>query len=396
MNSEDGSSNGPCPCRFLVILFNTLEYDGRAQRMIEVLSGFGQITLVDIRTSGNIPRAVIDGIDRVVVQLPSSAGKIARHLRLCWTALNLCRRIKPDVVVAEDFFTTMPSWLLAKLSSASLIYDAHELIIPEPGKRLSLRDRLWYFFERWVVPRADLVVAANQERARLMAEHYHLSYTPEFIRNIPSQPPNNSGENQLFTTYPALMKHSTDERLILYQGHMALSRGIGRFVESIAHLPARFKLVLAGEGPDREEIGVLANRFGLSERIIQLGHIPNRDLPFITQACDIGIVVYPFSGLNNIYCSPNKVFEYAQAGLPMIATNQPPLKAMVELYQLGLCLGPGHSPVAIADAITAITSRTRASYQEALKRFLDDHRWENEAERLRSSIKRLLLRRNVQ
>lgn len=396
MNSEDGSSNGPCPCRFLVILFNTLEYDGRAQRMIEVLSGFGQITLVDIRTSGDIPRAVVDGIDRVVVQLPSAAGKIERHLRLYWTALNLCRRIKPDVVVAEDSFTTMPSWLLAKLSSASLIYDAHELIIPESGKRLSLRDRLWYFFERWVVPRADLVVTANQERARLMAEHYHLSYMPEFMRNIPSQPPNNSGEKRLFTAYPALMKHSVDERLILYQGYMALSRGIGRFVESIAHLPARFRLVLAGGGPDREEIGVLANRLGLSERVIQLGRIPNRDLPFITQACDIGIVAYPFSGLNNIYCSPNKVFEYAQAGLPMIATNQPPLKAMVERYQLGRCLGPDLSPVEIADAITAITSRTRASYQTALKRFLDDHCWENEAERLRSSIKRLLLRRNSQ
>lgn len=385
-----------CTHRFLVILFGTLEYDGRVQRMIEIFSGFGEVTLVDIRPSSKAALDGMEGIDRIGIELPTGTGKVTRHLRLWLTALRVCCRIRPDVVVAEDFFTTMPSWLLAKLSSASLIYDAHELIIPEPGKRLSLRDRLWYFFERWVVPRADLVVAANQERARLMAEHYHLSYTPEFMRNIPSQPPNNSGENRLFTTYPALMKHSADERLIIYQGHMALSRGIGRFVESIAHLPARFKLVLAGGGPDREEIGVLANRFGLSGRIIQLGRIPNRDLPFITQACDIGIVAYPFSGLNNIYCSPNKVFEYAHAGLPMIATNQPPLKAMVERYQLGRCLGPDLSPVAIADAITAITSRTRASYQTALNRFMDDHRWENEAERLRSSIKHLLLRRNVQ
>jgi len=396
MNSEDGYSHGPGPCRFLVILFGTLEYDGRVQRMIEILSELGQVTLVDIRPSGNADGAEMEGIDRIAVVLPTGTGKLTRHLRLWLTTLRVCRRIRPDVVVAEDFFTTMPSWLLAKLSSASLIYDAHELIIPESGKRLSLRDRLWYFFEHWVVPRADLVIAANEERARLMAEHYHLSYTPEFMRNIPSQQHNNSGENRLFTTYPALMKRNADKQFILYQGHMSLSRGIGRFVESIAHLPARFRLVLAGGGPDREDIGVLANRLGLSGRVIQLGLIPNRDLPFVTQACDIGIVAYPFSGLNNIYCSPNKVFEYAQAGLPMIATNQPPLKAMVERYQLGRCVGPDLSPVEIAAAITAITSRTRASYQTALKRFLDDHRWENEAERLRSSIKHLLLRRSVQ
>ena len=34
--------------RFLVVLYSTIEYDGRAQRMIDVLSTLGEVLLVDI------------------------------------------------------------------------------------------------------------------------------------------------------------------------------------------------------------------------------------------------------------------------------------------------------------------------------------------------------------
>jgi len=391
MNPDDSFISSPrCP-HFLVVLFGTLEYDGRVRRMIEILSGLGNVTVVDVYRPGDIARSVADGVDRVGAEMRADVKKVAGHLRLWRVALKACCRVKPDVVVAEDYFTAVPGWLAAKLSRSRFIYDAHELIIPESGKRMSLRDRLWYLLERWVVPRAQLVIAANEERARLMAEHYHLSRVPEFMLNIPSQPQRDSGEKESFAFGRAMMFRNLEERIILYQGRMALNRGIERFLEAVSHLPLEFRLVLAGGGPDLKKIGALVGELGLLERTLLLGRVPNSQLPPITRACDIGIVAYPFSGLNNIYCSPNKIFEYAQAGLPIVATNQPPLKGIIERYKIGCCVGPDDSPATIARAMENVGNRRKENYGPALKKFLDDHRWEDEAERVRSSIRRLFL-----
>ena len=386
MSRDDPLINRPGRPHFLVVLFGVLEYDGRVLRMVEVLSGLGDVTLVDVSRPGDTPGPVTDGIDRVHVQLPAGVTKMAGHLRFWWAALKACRRVKPNVVVAEDYFTAMPGWLSARLSRSHLIYDAHELIVPQAKERMVLRDRIWYLFERWVVPRAELVIAASPQRAAEMSTHYHLTRAPEFMRNIPSQRYDAMDEGLLLATYPCLMHRDADERIILYQGHMALSRGIGRFLEAMAHLPTRFRLVLAGGGPDQERIAALVRQLRLSDRVIQLGRIPNRQLFAITRACDMGIVAYPIVGLNNIYCAPNKVFEYAQAGLPVITTDQPPLKSMVERYQIGQCVGPEDPPGMIAKIIDEIAGRTKESYEVALAAFLDDHRWDNEAQRVRASI----------
>ena len=63
---------------FLLILFGSLEYDGRVRRMVEVLSGLGNITLVDVALEGTHSSVrSIDRIKRVSILLPPGASTLS-------------------------------------------------------------------------------------------------------------------------------------------------------------------------------------------------------------------------------------------------------------------------------------------------------------------------------
>ncbi len=144
-----------------------------------------------------------------------------------------------------------------------------------------------------------------------------------------------------------------------------------------------------GDGPDLLHLQDLAAEVTRQGRFAVLGRVPNHLLPAITAQADVGIVTYPYEGLNNIYCSPNKIFEYAQAGLPVVATEQPPLKEMVESYGIGELLGRDDGPMEIADTLRNVVEH-KERYCERLHDFLLVHTWQNESARVRRRIEQVL------
>jgi hypothetical protein len=92
-------------------------------------------------------------------------------------------------------------------------------------------------------------------------------------------------------------------------------------------------------------------------------------------------------GLNNILCAPNKVFEYAQAGLPMVATCQPTIRRLFDQHRIGCLVGCDIEVTAqrVAAAILEL-SRNLALYENGLNGFLREHTWQNEATRLVRSM----------
>lgn len=390
MKQELGSSENEDNQRVLVILFGTLEFDGRVKRMVELLQGVGTVTLVDLVADTKVVTGSVKGVRRISINVSEhSHFKFANHLRLWIVSVKQALRLKPRVVVAEDYFTCFPAWVSAKLTRSKLIYDAHELIIPEPGLKMGLRNLFWYILERWVVKRCDLVVAANRERARLMAEHYDLKSSPEFMRNIPPRKNIRFSPEQTLRAYPELARKGPDDCIVLYQGDVNLARGLGRFIEALEYLPHHFRLIVAGGGHDLDRVRSMAERFTREGRFVSLGRVENEKLPSITILADVGIVCYPFHGLNNINCAPNKLFEYAQAGLPVVATDQPPLKSAIEAYGIGAVVQENSSAEQIAKVLCEVFNK-RLDYRKRLEFFLNTNRWDNEAARVQRAIKNIL------
>jgi len=362
--------------KILSAVYNPIAYDGRVQRACEALSEIADLELV-------CPQGPqVPGLPFKVttVCLPHGLGRqIRQHIRFMQAFVRRARQTRPDVIHAHDYFLAAPGVVAAAASGAALVYDAHELIIHGERKRFGSRASLWYRLERWAIAYADLVIAANDDRSRLMCEHYGLRTQPLVVRNIPPVPKENPQRGT------SILKRSAGESLCVYQGHISLKRGLARLLTAMPFIPKNIRLIIVGGGPDEELVRQEVSRLGLEGRVTIFGRVSRDELHEILQDCDIGLLMYPYEGLNNIYCAPNKIFEYAQAGLPIVATDQPPIAEMLRTYQIGETFGRYDDPAKLAARVSSAIEH-RHLYRKDLGRFLADNTWSDQADSLQRAV----------
>lgn len=365
----------------IVLLFGDIFYDGRVKRIIDIAQEIGDVTLVDVSwdSSTNEKSYAPNRLRHIRIPLKKNWGVLRQHLFFWYSAIRYALKAQPSLILAEDFFTTFPGWLVSIFTKKPLVYDAHELIIPTPGSRMSPRDYFWYFLERFVVPRASAIFSASKERSELMMAHYKLPHEPSYMLNIPT--PVTVSELDIIKVkqvHPELIKTREDERIILYQGSLTAARGIGRFLEALEYLPDNIRFIMVGGGPDRQTLEEKVQEHVKSGRVKFVGLVPQEDLAAIAECADIGIICYPSTGLNNIYCSSTKLFEYAYAGIPVLSTDNPPLRDAIGRYGNGLLVSKNSKADEIARQITELLT-SYSLYATGHRSFLKEnpHRTEH-------------------
>jgi len=373
--------------RVVMIVYNEIDYDGRVQRSAVALSHNYDLTVVSIDSCRNYYN---ENFTTKAIRLPCIKNfKWIRHFLFWLKATPIIIHLKPHICYSHDFFVAFPGLIWSYLTRSKYVYDAHELIIPEKGKKQSKKETFFYLLEKISVNFSNLVIAANKERSNLMKEHYALKKAPLIIRNIPHAP-EQCNEN-IFHEYTFLKNKDQDEIWLVYQGDINLERGIKPFMMAMQHTDRRFKLLFIGGGPDLNYIKRFVIDKQLNEKILILGKIPRDHLHLILTSCDIGIVTYPFQGLNNIYCASNKIFEYAQAGLSVLATCQPPLRSIIEKYKLGILLGCNNQSILTESIIDALLKLSKQKcFQKEIHTFLFDNQWKTEAKKLLNNIRTML------
>jgi len=366
--------------QIVMIVYNEIDYDGRVQRAAIALSKLFNITVISIDSGRNYHH---HAFSTKTIKLPDIKSFKWIRLFLFWLKVTpSIIRLKPHLCYAHDYFVSLPGLIWSYLTQSKYIYDAHELIIPEKGKKQSKRELFFYLLEKRTLKYTNLIIAANEERSCLMKEHYTLKYAPLVIRNIPLKP--EQSFEKIINKYQHLKRKKLEEIWIAYQGDMNYERGIKKFLTAMQHVDQRFRLILIGGGPDIHLIKTYVIENQLHNKVEILGKIPRDHLHSVLSTCDIGIVTYPFNDLNNIYCASNKIFEYAQAGLSVLATCQPPLRSIIEKYKFGVLLGCNKekkiSIQSILDALQKLSNKN--NFEKNIQQFLYDHQWNYEARKL--------------
>ncbi|HRS40282.1 MAG TPA: glycosyltransferase, partial [Bacteroidia bacterium] len=96
-----------------------------------------------------------------------------------------------------------------------------------------------------------------------------------------------------------------------------------------------FLLVFVGGGDVYEQLRLEVSSKGLSDRVIFLPRQRPETLRAITRLADVGLSLDKDTNLNYRYSLPNKLFDYIQAGIPVIATSIPEVQRIVEQYRVG-------------------------------------------------------------
>jgi glycosyltransferase involved in cell wall biosynthesis len=95
---------------------------------------------------------------------------------------------------------------------------------------------------------------------------------------------------------------------------LVLSRGVEDVIEALIHLPENVKLLIAGDGEDREKLEHIASGLEVSDRVIFAGHVDHAQLPTYLRISDIFVRPSLIEGLGNSF------LEAMAAGIPIIGT----------------------------------------------------------------------------
>lgn len=184
-----------------------------------------------------------------------------------------------------------------------------------------------------IIKDAVAVISCEDTRAAIMKSWWKLPSKPFVMPNKPYFHPESVKLPGSTEITRKLINQLADKRIVIYQGIISADRDLSTLAQALCNLGENVYLVLMGE-----EINSRAEKIkGIYENTIYLGYVPPPLHLEITSWAQVGIVIYDDSCLNNLFCAPNKIYEYSGFGLPMLCSDVPGLKQTVERYGAGIC-----------------------------------------------------------
>lgn len=260
--------------------------------------------------------------------------------------LHLLLHRRVDLVVAIDLDTLAACLVASRLRGERLMFDSHELFpeVPEIAGKPFVK-RVWQSVQDFCVPRmrpSDVRVTVCQSIADVFARRYGAAF--HVVRNVP-----------LAGRAIAPVELSPDGSrpfTLLYQGAVNVGRGVEEVIAALSRLSG-CRFVVVGDGDVMPEARRLAAELGVESRVEFVGRVPfDRLAPYMAQA-DLGIVMMKNLSLNQYYALPNRVFDFIQAGLPIVANRLPEMARIVEGEDVGMLIDD-ISPEAVAEAVEAV------------------------------------------
>lgn len=237
-----------------------------------------------------------------------------------------------DFLWANDLDTLPANWLVSLIQRKPLIYDSHEYFteVPEIQHKPFVK-RIWRFFENTCIHRAGMVITVSPSIADLLKETYQLDEVLT-VRNVPT------AASVLPKASKAELGFNENRFLLLLQGSgINMNRGGEELVESMRYIE-NADLVIIGGGDALPDLQRISEKFKLDHKIRFLPKMPYEEMMRYTSVADLGFSLDKSGNLNYLFSLPNKIFDYAMAGLPMVTSNLPEVAAFVSENEIGVVL----------------------------------------------------------
>lgn len=282
----------------------------------------------------------------------------------------------------------IPIGLKLKKLGKKVIFDSHEDVPKQLlGKpylnRLMLRVISFSYsqFERFACSRLDAVIAATpyirDKFLKINPQTVDVNNFP-ILGELASSP--DIGEER-FT--------------VCYVGSIGSIRGIREMVQAMEYVRSDIRLDLAGSFAV-PELGNEVRQYKGWQRVNELGHIDRIGVREVMSRSLMGLVtLHPV--INYIDALPVKMFEYMSSGIPVIASNFPLWREIVEGNDCGLCVDP-LSPRDIAMAIDTLAENPKRVREMGLNGQRAVHayyNWTVEEKKLLQLYEKLINNRSV-
>jgi len=285
-----------------------------------------------------------------------------------------------DLFLGHDMHGFLPARIMASRYRRPLVYQAHELVIK--SDRLAIGGRAVFAFQKQFAKTADLVITPDHDRASIMKDELRLSTLPLVAANAPLLRPN-ADSGRLLQAIAEQNRHI--DPIILRQGNIGPGHAVEATIRSMPHWigPLSGLVLLGPLQPDyAQHLQGCAEEMGVHDRLVFLPPVPYHQVMQFTVDAHIGHALYEAVDDNNRLSgtASNKLLEYMAAGLPLLASNRPGLRALIERYDCGLTADES-DPASIAAAVNTLlgdSQRARQMGVNAARAFDQEFRYDRQ------------------
>ncbi len=283
---------------------------------------------------------------------------------------------KTDYLLANDLDVLLPNFLLSKWRRKKIFYDTHEYFTGVPELReFPVKKKIWKKIEDWIFPKLPVVYTVNDSLKKTYEKEYGNQLT--VIRNVPVTA----------SIEPKTMPQNWEGKFILLMQGAGINHGRGgmELLEAMRYLDHRFLLVFIGSGTLWQSIEQQRIVWKLEDRVQMIGKVPPTQLKQYTALAQLGFSLDSFEDVNYLFNLPNKIFDYIQADVPVIATAIPEVKNIIKQFDCGICLET-LEPKIIAETVQQLFcdkeqyQRLKTNCGTAARELC----WENESEKLKA------------
>ena len=359
--------------KVIVSVFNNLYTDQRVEKVCKSLTGNGfKINLIGNNWGGLPKMDRTYPFSRIVLK-----SKILRYgyIEFQWKLYKelLKKADKNSILLSNDLDSLLPNYLVSKKLGIPLVFDSHEIFTEMPSVQGRCTQKVWRRLERSIVPKLRYMMTASESYADWFAKTYAIE-RPVTVQNFPvtSENPQNYSE-------------INSPKIILYQGVINPSRGLDKVIPAMLAIE-NAELWIAGDGPKKIEYEIITKTLGLENKVKFLGKLLPKDLREITKKADCGLSIEENNGLSYYYSMPNKVSDYIQARIPVIVSDFPEMRKVIDRFKAGEKIS-AHSQ--LAEKIEIVLKNGKPFYEDALNKAATELCWENEEPKLLQLFKKV-------
>ena len=292
------------------------------------------------------------------------------NVRLFW--FLIFRRI--HILVANDLDTLPACHLVSRLKRVALVFDSHEFFteVPELMSRRFVRG-VWKWIEGKLLPSVRFSYTVSEPIAEAYKSKYGISMA--IVRNLPIREGREAIRPDLLECYP--------KQVIIYQGTLNMGRGLELMIRAMQYLED-YQFRIFGTGPLLGELVAMRDQLNIVDRVEFMGRIPFDELRAHTRQASLGVSLEVDIGLNYYHALPNKLFDYIQAQVPVLVSDLPGMRSVVEEFRIGEVI-ESREPERLAKQIQRMMSEheQRMKWKKSLRHAAGELCWENEAGRLK-------------
>jgi len=289
---------------------------------------------------------------------------------------------KPDIIHAHDLDTLLAGYLIKRKTGAKLVYDSHELWTKQGMPLPRIIIRLMGFLERFLIRKIDAIISVNDSIIASLEKMHKIKFKiPKVVvYNAPMGNPKK------------ILIRDKKQISVLYQGRFAPNRGLEQLVLASQYFKKNIKLYFrcTGEKDIEEKIKMMVKKNKI-KNIEFLEPVGMHKMASFARFADIGVIPYLPVNENNRLATPNKLFEYAMAGLAIAASDLPEIAKFVKSTENGLLFNP-YRPRSIAKTINELAKdpKTLRRMQANSLKAARIYNWENQAKKIENLYQALL------